>query len=151
MGWRMLLRTRTERRLYQDYTVFQNKGRKTDPRHLQKSKIIWKQNTVGAAPQTWGPRCSFWPVSAANSAKQWATTWRWNERFRTDGSNSDRQRGRVFVSSCLRLSRCFPLTDRVLGAIKCVQSLQCEAGTLWSERIRCDFLTSLSELSKPPC
>lgn len=144
---------------------FKKKGRKTKPGHLQKSKIIWKQNIVGAAPQTWGPPCSFWPVSAgrltAVSAKQWSTMWRWNGRFRTDGSTSDWKRGQVFVSLRLHLRTAAAaslwLTESGLkgwkmGAIKCVQSLQCEARTLLSsERIRCDFPPSLSELSKPPC
>lgn len=135
MGWRMLQRTSTKRRLYQNYSSLSKKREENKTKNLQKPKLIWKQNAVGAAPQTWGPLCSFWPVSpgclTADSAKQWSTMWRWNERFRTDGSNCDRLRGQVIVSAPSQDgSRCFPLTDWVLSeGVK--DGKMCSKSTVW--------------------
>lgn len=144
MGWRMLQRKGTKRRLYQNFSSLSKKKERNKTRPSPKIQANMKAE-----------------YSGSSSSKWWSTMWRWNERFRTDGSNSDRQRGQVFVSAQLHLRAATAaslwLTESCLrgwkmGAIKCVQSLQCEAGTLLSsQRIRCDFLTSLSELSKPPC
>lgn len=110
---------------------FKKKREENKTKNLQKPKLIWKQNAVGAAPQTWGPLCSFWPFSpgclTADSAKQWSTMWRWNESFRTDG------RGQVIVSAPSQDgNRCFPLTDWVLSeGVKDGSHKMCSKSTVW--------------------
>lgn len=154
MGWRMLQRTSTKRRLYQNYSSLSKKREENKTKNLQKPKLIWKQNTEYISAdqsaqavsqqilQNNDPLCG---AGMRDSAPTEATVTVWGGRLlsllhlRTAAAAS-----LWLTESCLKGWK--------MGAIKCVQSLQCEAGTLLSsERIRCDFPTSLSELSKPPC